>query len=51
MIVLTIAVAAPPDAAQAVKEHLAMSLEAWGDTRVIAVTTRPDQVRMEGIGA
>lgn len=51
MIVLTIAVAAPPETAQAVKEHLAMTLEAWGDTRVIAVTTRPDQIRIGGIGA
>lgn len=37
MLRLTIEVDAPTGTAQAVKEHLAMELERFGDTRVVAV--------------
>lgn len=39
---------APPDAAQGVKEALAMHLERFGDTRVVKITCdTPEQMRME----
>ena len=37
MLIITIEVDAPSNMAQAVKEHLAMLLEGYGDTRVIKV--------------
>lgn len=49
MLTITIRVNAPPDAAQSVKEALAMWLERFGDARVVSVTgDRPEQMRMEG---
>jgi hypothetical protein len=40
MLVVTIEVNAPSGMAQAVKEHLAMLLENYGDTRVVKVEVR-----------
>ena len=40
MLVVTIEVNAPSGLAQAVKEHLAMLLERYGDTRVVKVEAR-----------
>lgn len=40
MLVVTIEVNAPSGLAQAVKEHLAMVLEGYGDTRVVKVEAR-----------
>lgn len=49
MLTITIRVNAPPDAAQSVKEALAMWLERFGDARVVSVTGEmPEQMRMEG---
>ena len=52
MLTITIQVNAPPEMAQAVKEHLAMCLERYGDTRVVSVVEtggRPEQIRIGGI--
>lgn len=50
MLTITIQVNAPPDAAQGVKEALAMWLERYGDARVVSVTEdEPEQMRMEGM--
>ena len=40
MLVVTIEVKAPSGMAQAVKEHLALVLEKYGDTRVVKVEVR-----------
>lgn len=49
MLTITIRVNAPPDAAQSVKEALAMWLERFEDARVVSVTGEmPEQMRMEG---
>ena len=49
MLTITVQVNAPPDAAQGVKEALAMWLERFGDARVVSVTgDRPEQMRMDG---
>ena len=40
MLVVTIEVNAPSGMVQAVKEHLAMMLENYGDTRVVKVEVR-----------
>lgn len=49
MLTVVVRVNAPPDAAQSVKEALAMWLERYGDARVVSVTgDRPEQMRMEG---
>ena len=49
MLTVVVRVNAPPDAAQGVKEALAMWLERYGDARVVSVTgDRPEQMRMEG---
>ena len=40
MLVITIEVNAPVGMAQAVKEHLAMLLERYGDTRVVKVEAK-----------
>jgi hypothetical protein len=40
VLVVTIEVNAPSGMAQAVKEHLAMLLERYGDTRVVKVESR-----------
>lgn len=37
MLRITINVNAPPEAAQSIKENLAMYLERWGDSRVVDV--------------
>lgn len=48
MLTITIQVAAPEGAAQGVKEHLAMCLEPFGDTRVVSITEdEPEQMSME----
>lgn len=48
MLIITIQVNAPPDAAQSVKEALAMWLERFGDARVVSVTVdRPEQMDMK----
>ena len=50
MLTVVVRVNAPPDAAQSVKEALAMWLERYGDARVVSVTgDRPEQMRMEGM--
>lgn len=41
MLVITIEVNAPSGLAQAIKEHLAMLLEGYGDTRVTKVEVKP----------
>lgn len=47
MMTITIQVNAPPDAAQGVKEALAMWLERYGDARVVSVTVdRPEQMQI-----
>lgn len=49
MLTVVVRVNAPPDAAQSVKEALAMWLERFGDARVVSVTGEmPEQMRMEG---
>jgi hypothetical protein len=48
MLTITIQVAAPSGAAQGVKEHLAMCLEKFGDTRVVDIREETDQLMMEG---
>ena len=48
MLTITIKVAAPSGAAQGVKEHLAMCLEKFGDTKVVSITEdEPEQMRLE----
>lgn len=50
MLTVVVRVNAPPDAAQGVKESLAMWLERYGDARVVSVTGEmPEQMRMEGM--
>lgn len=47
MLTITIQVNAPPDAAQSVKEALAMWLERFGDARVVSVTEdEPEQMQI-----
>lgn len=47
MLTITIQVNAPPDAAQSVKEALAMWLERYGDARVVSVTEdKPEQMSL-----
>lgn len=49
MLTITIQVNAPPDAAQSVKEALAMWLERYGDARVVSVTEdKPEQMNIWG---
>lgn len=43
MLIVTIEVNAPVIQAQAVKEHLAMCLEKFGDTRVIDIKEKPTE--------
>lgn len=47
MITVTIVVDAPSWAAQGIKEHLAMVLEPFGDTRVVDVSITDAPVPME----
>lgn len=48
MLTITIKVDAPPGQAQGIKEHLAMCLEKFGDTRVVDIQEdRPEQMRIE----
>ena len=49
MLTIVIQVDAPPGQAIGVKEHLAMCLERYGDTRVVEIReTGVEQMRMEG---
>lgn len=49
MLTVVVRVNAPPDAAQGVKEALAMWLERYGDARVVSISgDMPEQMRMEG---
>ena len=49
MLTIVIQVAAPSGAAQGVKEHLAMCLEGFGDTKVVSITEdEPEQMRFGG---
>ncbi len=49
MLTIVIQVDAPPGQAIGVKEHLAMCLERYGDTRVVEIReTGAEQMRMEG---
>lgn len=49
MLTITIQVAAPSGAAQGVKEHLAMCLERFGDTRVVSIREdEPEQMKIGG---
>lgn len=43
MLIVTIEVNAPVIQAKAVKEHLAMCLEKFGDTRVIDIKEKPTE--------
>lgn len=48
VLTITIQVNAPADMAQGVKEHLAMVLEQFGDTRVVSIVEdKPQQIKME----
>lgn len=48
MLTITIKVDAPPGQAIGIKEHLAMCLEKYGDTRVVSIVEdRVEQMRME----
>lgn len=52
MLTITIKVNAPGWMAQGVKEHLAMCLEKFGDTRVVSVqddTDKSRQMKMEDL--
>lgn len=47
MLTVVVRVNAPPDAAQGVKEALAMWLERYGDARVVSVTEdKPEQMSL-----
>ena len=48
MLTITIKVNAPPGQAIGIKEHLAMCLEKYGDTRVVSIVEddRPEQMRI-----
>jgi hypothetical protein len=49
MLTITIQVNAPLGSAQAVKEHLAMYMERFGDTRVVSIKEEfPQQMGMNG---
>ncbi len=49
MLTIIIQVDAPPGMAQAVKEHLAMELERFGDTKVVAIReSLPEQIKIFG---
>ena len=49
MLTITIKVDAPAGQAIGIKEHLAMCLEKYGDTRVIEIREEcPEQMRMGG---
>ena len=51
MLTIIIQVDAPPGMAQAVKEHLAMELERFGDTKVVAIReSLPEQINILGGG-
>ena len=43
MLIITIEVDAPSIEAQGVKEHLAMCLEHFGDTRVVDIQEKPTE--------
>ena len=48
MLTITIEVNAPAGQAIGIKEHLAMVLERFGDTRVVEIREmKPDQMKME----
>ena len=48
MLTITIEVDAPAGQAVGVKEHLAMCLERFGDTRVVSIREdMPEQIEME----
>lgn len=50
MIRVVIEVKAPPGQAIGIKEDMAMYLERWGDSRVVAVEeVTPKQIKMEEI--
>lgn len=47
MLTIVIQVDAPPGQAIGVKEHLAMCLERYGDTRVVSIKAdQPEQMRI-----
>ena len=47
MLTITIKVNAPSDQALGIKEHLAMCLERYGDTRVVSIKAdRPEQMQI-----
>ena len=47
MLIITIEVDAPVGQAIGIKEHLAMLLERYGDTRVVEVReVKPEQIKM-----
>lgn len=49
MLTIVIQVDAPPGQAIGVKEHLAMCLERYGDTRVVSIKAdQPEQMRIRG---
>ena len=48
MIYITIAVDAPPSAAQGIKEDLAMYLERFGDSKVVSIKAASAQTKMGG---
>lgn len=49
MLTITIKVDAPSDQALGIKEHLAMCLERYGDTRVVSIKAdQPEQMRIRG---
>ena len=48
MLIITIQVDAPPGQAIGVKEHLAMCLERFGDTKVLEIREdKPEQIKMK----
>ncbi len=49
MLIITLEVDAPGGQAIGIKEHLAMCLERFGDTRVVDIKeVFPEQIRMKG---
>lgn len=47
MLTIVIQVAAPPGQAIGVKEHLAMCLEHFGDTKVVSIVEKcPEQIKI-----
>ena len=52
MLIITIEVDAPVGQAIGVKEHLAMCLEKFGDTRVVSIReVEPEQMKIGGVKA